>query len=51
MSVKTLRRALLAALGATDFYAAAIAAALPDAAEEAARACERWGALDEGPAA
>ncbi len=36
---------VLAALGQTDFYAPAIAAALPDAAEEAARACERWGAL------
>ncbi|MDX6676841.1 MAG: fructokinase [Solirubrobacteraceae bacterium] len=37
---------VLAALGRTDFYAPAIAAALPDAAEEAARACERWGALE-----
>jgi fructokinase len=37
---------LLAALGKTDFYAPAIAAALPAAAEEAARACERWGALE-----
>jgi len=37
---------LLAALGATDYYAAAIAAALPDAAEAAAAACERWGALE-----
>ena len=36
---------VLAALGKTDFYAPAIAAALPDAVEEAARACERWGAL------
>lgn len=37
---------VLAALGKTDFYAPAIAAALPDAVEEAARACERWGALE-----
>lgn len=37
---------VLAALGTTDFYAPAIAAALPDAVEEAARACERWGALE-----
>jgi fructokinase len=36
---------LLARLGLTDFYPAALAAALPDAAVEAARACERWGAL------
>jgi hypothetical protein len=31
--------------GATGFYPPAIAAALPDAVEEAARAVERWGAL------
>jgi fructokinase len=37
---------VLAALGKTDYYATAIAAALPDAVEEAARACERWGALE-----
>jgi len=37
---------LLAALGSTDFYAPAIAAALPEAAEEATRACERWGGLE-----
>jgi sugar/nucleoside kinase (ribokinase family) len=37
---------LLARLGTTDFYPPALAAALPDAAEEAARACERWGALE-----
>ena len=37
---------VLAALGKTDFYPPAIAAALPDAVEEAARACERWGALE-----
>ena len=36
---------VLAALASTDFYAPAIAAALPEAAAEAARACERWGAL------
>jgi sugar/nucleoside kinase (ribokinase family) len=37
---------LLAGLGTTDFYPAALAAALPAAAKEAARACERWGALE-----
>ncbi len=37
---------LLAGLGKTDFYPPALAAALPDAVEEAARACERWGALE-----
>jgi fructokinase len=37
---------ILAALGTTDFYPPAIAAALPEAVEEAARACERWGALE-----
>lgn len=37
---------LLARLGTTDFYPAALAAALPEAAEAAARACERWGALE-----
>jgi len=37
---------LLAHLGMTDFYPAALAAALPEAAEQAARACERWGALE-----
>ena len=37
---------LLARLGMTDFYPPALAAALPEAAEEAARACERWGALE-----
>jgi fructokinase len=36
---------VLAGLAATDFYAPAIAAALPRAVEEAARASERWGAL------
>jgi len=37
---------LLARLGMTDFYPAALAAALPAAAAEAARACERWGAQE-----
>jgi sugar/nucleoside kinase (ribokinase family) len=37
---------LLARLGATNFYPAALAAGLADAATEAARACERWGALE-----
>lgn len=36
---------LVAALGKTDFYAPAVAAALPEAVAEAARACERWGSL------
>lgn len=39
---------LIAQLGLTDYYPSALAAALPDAAAQAARACERWGALDEG---
>ncbi len=37
---------LLARLALSDFYPAVVAAALPDAVAEAARACERWGALD-----
>jgi sugar/nucleoside kinase (ribokinase family) len=37
---------LIARLGQTDYYPSALAAALPEAAEEAARACERWGALE-----
>ena len=37
---------LIARLGQTDYYPSALAAALPAAAEEAARACERWGALE-----
>jgi sugar/nucleoside kinase (ribokinase family) len=37
---------LVARLGTTDFYPPALAAALPEAAEAAARACERWGALE-----
>jgi fructokinase len=36
---------VIAALARTDFYPAALAAALPEAAEAAARATERWGAL------
>ncbi len=39
---------IVAHLGLTDYYPSALAAALPAAAEQAARACERWGALDEG---
>lgn len=37
---------LLARLALSDFYAPAVAAALPDAVAAAARACERWGALE-----
>lgn len=37
---------LVAGLGRTDYYPSALAAALPTAAREAARACERWGALE-----
>jgi fructokinase len=37
---------LIARLGETAYYPSALAAALPEAAEEAARACERWGALE-----
>jgi fructokinase len=36
---------ILGRLAGTDFYAPAIAAALPDAVREGARAVERWGAL------
>jgi sugar/nucleoside kinase (ribokinase family) len=36
---------VLGRLAGTDFYAPAIAAALPDAVREGARAVERWGAL------
>ena len=36
---------VLARLSATDFYAPAIAAALPEAVEAATQAVERWGAL------
>jgi sugar/nucleoside kinase (ribokinase family) len=37
---------LLAKLALTDFYPPAVAAALPEAVARAARACERWGALE-----
>jgi fructokinase len=37
---------LIARLAETDYYPSALAAALPQAAAEAARACERWGALE-----
>jgi sugar/nucleoside kinase (ribokinase family) len=37
---------LLARLALTGFYPPAVAAALPEAVAESARACERWGALD-----
>ena len=37
---------LLAKLALSDFYPSAVAAALPQAVAEAARACERWGAVD-----
>jgi len=37
---------MIAGLGQTDYYPSALAAALPAAAAEAARACERWGALE-----
>lgn len=42
---------ILARLGATDYYPAAIAAALPAAVEAGAKACERWGALPAPDAA
>lgn len=41
----TLTGVLLARLALTGFYPAAIAAGLPEAVSEAARATERWGAL------
>jgi sugar/nucleoside kinase (ribokinase family) len=37
---------LLARLALSDFYPPVVAAALPEAIGAAARACERWGALD-----
>jgi sugar/nucleoside kinase (ribokinase family) len=37
---------LIARLGETAYYRSALEAALPEAAAEAARACERWGALE-----
>jgi sugar/nucleoside kinase (ribokinase family) len=42
----TLTGVLLASLATSDFYPSAVAAALPGAVEESARACERWGALE-----
>ncbi|HTT27920.1 MAG TPA: carbohydrate kinase family protein [Solirubrobacteraceae bacterium] len=37
---------LLARLAASAFYPSAVAASLPEAVAESARACERWGALE-----
>jgi len=37
---------LLARLATSAFYPAAVAASLPEAVAQAARACERWGALE-----
>ncbi len=37
---------LLARLALADFYPPALAAALPEAVAEGARACQRWGALE-----
>jgi fructokinase len=37
---------LLARLALSDFYPAVVAAALPEAVREGARACERWGSID-----
>ena len=37
---------LLARLAAADFDPAAVVSALPEAVEQSARACERWGALE-----
>jgi fructokinase len=37
---------LLARLALSGFYPSSVAAALPEAVEAAAKACERWGALD-----
>jgi fructokinase len=42
----TLTGVLLARLALSDFYPPAVAAALPEAVHESARACERWSALD-----
>lgn len=42
---------VLARLAATDFYPSALAAALPDAVEAGAQACEAWGALPAPDAA
>jgi fructokinase len=37
---------VIAHLGTSDYYASSLAAALPEAAAEAAQACSRWGALE-----
>jgi fructokinase len=37
---------LLARLAVSGFYPSAVAAALPEAVEASARACERWGSLE-----
>ena len=42
----TLTGTLLARLALSGFYPSSVAAALPDAMQAAARACERWGAVD-----
>ncbi|MDQ2895477.1 MAG: PfkB family carbohydrate kinase [Actinomycetota bacterium] len=42
----TLTGTLLARLALSGFYPSSVAAGLPDAIEAAARACERWGAVD-----
>ncbi|HYZ79814.1 MAG TPA: PfkB family carbohydrate kinase [Solirubrobacteraceae bacterium] len=42
----TLTGILLARLALSDFYPPAVAAALPEAVRESARACERWAALE-----
>ena len=42
----TLTGTLLARLALGDFHPSAVAAGLPEAIEAAARACERWGAVD-----
>ena len=42
----TLTGVLLARLALSDFYPPAVAAALPEAVRESARACERWAALE-----
>lgn len=42
----TLTGTLLARLALSGFYPSSVAASLPEAIEAAARACERWGAVD-----
>jgi len=42
----TLTAALVARLAGSDFYTPSVAAGLGDAVAEAARSCERWGAID-----